>query len=69
MGRARVGVVVTGVRRVRARAVMVLAVDSVAVAVLEALVVAGARDVAVARAGVVAATRAPWAPVSGSSPS
>ncbi len=69
MGRARVGAVVTGVRRVRARAVMVLAVDLVAVAVPEALVVAGARDVAAARVGVVAATRAPWAPVSGSSPS
>lgn len=64
MGRARVGAVVTGVRRVRARAVMVLA-DLVAVAVPAALVVA----VVVARAVVVAATRGPWARASGSSPS
>lgn len=37
MGRARVGAVVTGVRRVRARDVMVLAVVLVAEAVPEAL--------------------------------
>lgn len=68
MGRARVGVVVTGVRRVRARAVTVLAVVLVAEAVRVALVVEGAKAVAVMVAGVDV-TRAPWALGSASSPS
>lgn len=67
MGRARVGVVVTGVRRVRARAVTVLAVVLVAEAVRVALV-DGAKAVAVMVAGVDA-TRGPWALGSASSPS
>lgn len=68
MGRARVGVVVTGVRRVRARAVTVLAVVLVAEAVRVALVVEGAKAVAVMVAGVDV-TRGPWALGSASSPS
>lgn len=68
MGRARVGVVVTGVRRVRARAVTVLAVVLVAEAVRVALVVEGARAEAATVAGGDV-TRGPWALVSASSPS
>lgn|GEM_PF-3028110 len=68
MGRARVGVVVTGVRRVRARAVTVLAVVLVAEAVRVVLAVDGVRAVAVMVA-VGDAMRGPWALDSASSPS
>lgn len=57
MGRARVGVVVTGVHRARVLAVTARVVVLVAVGVETAAV-----------AGVIA-KRAPWAPVSASSPS
>lgn len=67
MGRARVGVVVTGVRRVRARAVTVLAVVLVAGAVLEALVEGARAEAATDVVGGV--TKGPWARVSVSSPS
>lgn len=68
MGRARVGVVVTGVRRVRARAVTVLAVVLVAEAVRVALAVDGVRAEAATVAGGDA-MRGPWGPGSASSPS
>ena len=62
MGRARVGVVVTGVRRARVRAVTGRVVASAAVV---GRAVVGAMVVAVAGTG----KRAPSAPVSASSPS
>ncbi|WP_342374859.1 hypothetical protein NVS55_26480 [Myxococcus stipitatus] len=67
MGHGRVGVVVTRVRRVRARAVMALAVVLEAEVAREAL--DGARAVGAVRAAAVAVTKGPWARGSASSPS
>lgn len=73
MGRAPVGVVVTGVRRARVRAGMVRGVVALAVGASVAGVAPGARVeemVAVeapVAVGVATVTRAPLAPVSASS--
>ncbi|WP_419145111.1 hypothetical protein [Myxococcus stipitatus] len=67
MGRARVGVVVTGVRRVRASVVMALAVVSEVEAVR--VVPDGATDVGAARVADAGAMKAPWVRASASSSS
>ncbi|WP_338865131.1 hypothetical protein [Myxococcus stipitatus] len=67
MGHGRVGVVVTRVRRVRARGVMALAVDLEAEVAREAP--DGARVVGAARAVAEAVMKGPWARGSASSPS
>lgn len=66
MGRARVGVVVTGVHRARVRAVTGRVVVLAAEAVLDAATAVGG-EMAV-DAGAIA-KRARWGPVSASSPS
>ncbi|AGC46627.1 hypothetical protein MYSTI_05348 [Myxococcus stipitatus DSM 14675] len=67
MGHGRVGVVVTRVRRVRARAVMALAVVLEAEVAREVL--DGAKAVGAVRAAAVAGMKGPWARGSVSSPS
>lgn len=75
MGRAPVGVVVTGVRRARARAVTAreavvsAAVASVAVVVAPAVLAVETEAAVVMAVGGETATRALSAPASGSSPS